>query len=101
LIFITLKAVHRGVQWVEQALLDERAVRDDRWSEAIGVGSLAFVDKVRSGFKGVHRQVTEVAGTYTLREQSEPYAGDLDSESERLSLENTIFWDENAETAET
>jgi hypothetical protein len=29
------------------------------------------------------------------------YAGVFGSNSEALSLENTIFWDENAETAET
>jgi hypothetical protein len=35
-------------QWVEKALEDELAVRDARWSEAIAVGSLAFVEKVKS-----------------------------------------------------
>jgi hypothetical protein len=53
-------------QWVEQALEGGRALRVDRWSEAIGVGSLAFVDKVKSelGFKAVHREMVEVvAGT--------------------------------------
>jgi hypothetical protein len=49
----------------------------------------------------VHRQVAEVTGTYTLREQSEAYADDLGSESEALRPENTIFWEENAEVTET
>ena len=67
--------------------MDERTARDDRWSEAIGVGSLAFVDKPGSelGSKAMC-QVTEVIGTYTLREQSEAYAGDLGSKGEPLSL---------------
>jgi hypothetical protein len=45
-------------QWIEIALRDELSVRDTRWSEAVAVGSLAFVEKVKSelGFKA-HRQV--------------------------------------------
>jgi hypothetical protein len=33
--------------WVEIALRDELAVRDSRWSEAVAVGSLAFIEKVK------------------------------------------------------
>jgi hypothetical protein len=46
-------------QWVEIALRDELSARDARWSEAFAVGSLAFVEKVKSelGFKAAHRQV--------------------------------------------
>jgi hypothetical protein len=41
------------------ALRDEWSVRDARWPEAVAVGSLAFVEKVKSEleFKAVHRQV--------------------------------------------
>ena len=41
------------------ALRDELAVRDARWSEAVAVGSLAFVGKVKIelGFKAAHREV--------------------------------------------
>ena len=90
-------------RWVEEALTREPVVREDRWSEAIAVGSFTFVDKLKSelGFKAVHREVTEVTGTYILREPSEAYAGDFGGENEALRLENTISWDENAETAET
>jgi len=46
-------------QWVEIALRDESPVRDARWSEVVAVGSLAFVEKVKSEleFKAAHRQV--------------------------------------------
>src|SRR5574341_947152 len=59
-------------QWISEALTREIGGRDERWSHAIAVGSLTFVEKVKSelGFKAVHREVTEVTGTYTLREQS-------------------------------
>jgi hypothetical protein len=56
---------------------------------------LTFVDNVKSelGFKAVHRQVTEVTGAYTLREQSEAYAGGFGSEI--AAPENTISRDEH------
>jgi hypothetical protein len=68
-------------------------------SEAIAVGSLTFVAKAKSelGFKTVHRRLTEVTGTYTLREESEPYSANFTHESGALRPENTILWDENAE----
>jgi hypothetical protein len=51
-------------QWVEQALENGCAPRDDRWSEAIAVGSLPFVENVKSelGLKAVHRAVSRQAG---------------------------------------
>jgi putative transposase len=61
-------------QWVEQALENGRALRDDRWSEAIAVGSLAFVETVKNdlGIRATHREVLPADGTYALREASEP-----------------------------
>jgi len=69
--FADLKNFQRAhFQWVEQALWEKRAVRDDRWSEAIAVGSPAFVDKVKVelGLKAIHREVADIGGTYILRE---------------------------------
>ena len=90
-------------QWVEEALTRETALREDRWLEAIAVGSLTFVGKVKSefGLKARYREVAEVGGMYTLREQSEAYAGDFGSESDALMPENTILWEKNAESTET
>jgi putative transposase len=90
-------------QWIEESLPHEKAVRDERWSRAIAVGSLAFVDNVRSdlGIKAMHREVAQRDGTYILREQSEAYGEDFASESDSLTLNNTISWEENIETVET
>jgi hypothetical protein len=79
------------------------AVRDDRWSEAIAVGSLPFVDKVKSELdaKALHLEVTQVSRTYMLREQSEAYASDFASENDALMPDNTIPWVKNAEYIET
>ena len=57
-------------QWVEQGLENGLASRDDRWSEAIAVGSLTFVESVKNelGFKAAHRDMVESDGSYALRE---------------------------------
>ena len=66
-------------QWVGQALENGCAPRDDRWSEALAVGSLAFVERVKNdlGVTAAHREVLETDGTYALREPSEAYTRNL------------------------
>jgi putative transposase len=51
------QTAHR--RWLEQTLESGHTVRDDRWSEAIAVGSLAFVANVKGelGSKALHRTV--------------------------------------------
>ena len=51
-------------QRVEQALENDLAHRDARWSEAIAVGSLAFVEKIKDelGSKAMHREVEQFGG---------------------------------------
>jgi hypothetical protein len=77
-------------QWIEHALENGRAPRDERWSEAIAVGSLAFVENVKSelGSEAMHRDVEHIDRMYVLREQSEAYNGNLPSETEPLRLAN-------------
>ena len=91
----SFQRAHR--QWVEQELEVGGAFRDDRWSEAIAVGSLSFVQSVKSelGGKALHRDVEQVGEAYTLREESETYDSSLPSETAPLRLENTVFWNEN------
>jgi hypothetical protein len=62
------------------ALRDELAVRDARWSEAVAVGRLAFVEKVKGelGVKALHRELEQIDGTYALRESGEAYSGQFD-----------------------
>jgi putative transposase len=88
--------------WVEEALRHETA-RESRWSEAIAVGSLSFVEEAKNGlgFKAAHREAIEVDGTYALGEQREAYGSDFAGESEALSSENTRFWDQNFEVSVT
>jgi hypothetical protein len=89
--------------WVEDALRRQIVVREGRWSEAIAVGSLSFVEKVKGelGFKAAHREVIEAGGMYALREESEAYGSHFGGESEALRLENARFWNQNPDAAAT
>jgi putative transposase len=91
------QSAHR--EWVEQGLENGLSVRDDRWSESIAVGSLAFIDKVKSelGLRAAHRDVVEADGTYALREPAEAYRLSFAAESESLRAENTFFWNETVD----
>jgi putative transposase len=88
-------------QWVEQGLENGLLVRDDRWSESIAVGSLAFIDEVKSelGLKAAHRDVVESDGSYVLREPAEAYALKFAGENEALRSQNTFFWNEIVDEA--
>ena len=88
--FANLEEFHRAQrQWIEEALEGAPAVRDDRWSEAIAVRSLAFVETVKNdlGVKARHRDVIEADRRYTLRESPEAYAGKFTGKKDVLSVE--------------
>jgi putative transposase len=95
------KRAHR--EWIEQALQNGCAPRDNRWSEALAVGSLAFVERVKNelGIKAMHRDVLETDGTYVLREPSEAYACNFTGENEASSSENTLPRNESLENPGT
>ena len=90
-------------EWLEQAGLNERAARENRWSEATAVGGLAFVESVKNelGSKAMHRAVEQIDGAYTLREQGEAYDGNLPGEIEPLRPGNTVLWDQSVGTVES
>ena len=71
--------------------------REGRWSEAIAVGNLNFVEKVKSelGFKAAHRELIEGGGTYALWERREPYGSNFTGKNEVLSSENTLPAEKN------
>jgi len=93
------QTAHR--QWIEEGLVNGLANRDDRWSEAIAIGSRSFVDKVKGelGFKAAHRDVIEGDGSYALREPSEAYARKFAAVNAALRTENTFFWNEIVDEA--
>ena len=51
--------------------------------------------------KAMHRKVARVSGTYTLREPSGAYGGHFGSANAALKPDNTIPWEEKADSAQT
>ena len=85
-------------RWVDDSLMCERTAREGRWSEALAVGNLNFVEKVKGelGFKAAHPAAMrpfnsskvqtfnvaalcgpQINSTYALREQSEAYGSNF------------------------
>ena len=95
------QSAHR--QSVEQGLENGLLMRDDRWTESIAVGSLAFIDQVKNelGFKADHRDVIESDGSYVLRQAAEGYTLEFAVENEALRSQNTFFWNEIVDEATT
>ncbi len=69
----SLADTHRG--WVDDALHNDRAARDDRWTQALAVGSEPFVRTihVQLGIRAVDRSVRNDADAYHLAEDPAPY----------------------------
>jgi len=67
------REAHR--EWVAQALVGNALQRDERWSEALAVGSQEFVDRMKGvlGIGGRHRDIEQVDGAYVLRESMKSY----------------------------
>jgi putative transposase len=92
---VEFQPAHR--QWVDAALASESVKRDERWSEAIAVGSQAFVENVKHelGMTAMHRDVNETDGTSVLREPRAAYTGIFSAENSTLRPKNTTHWTEN------
>jgi REP element-mobilizing transposase RayT len=86
------RAHHR---WVEHALAREALKRESRWSEAIAVGSRAFVEEVKQelALKARHRDIENGEnGTCELREPASAYGGLFEAEKGVLRRKNGVFW---------
>ncbi len=72
----------------------EAGKRDERRSEAVAVGSQAFVEGVKRelGMKAQHRDIDEADGAYALREPRSAYTTDFGIESDALRPKNTVPW---------
>lgn len=68
-----LKARHQG--WIEHALCGPEMSRKEHLSQAIAVGSEAYVDQVKAelGFTGLNRKKVSEGDDYVLRESKASY----------------------------
>ena len=80
-------------QWAEQALAENDAARDPRWSEALAVGSESFVRQFQQdmGLAGSHREVTPQGDGYRLGETDAAYSSNFGGEMVALRAENSVF----------
>jgi REP element-mobilizing transposase RayT len=84
-------------QWVEEALKEDAMKRDERWTEALAVGSETFVEKVKRELmmKALHRDIDGSQGSYVLRERPIAYTCGFRLENDVLSQKNLRFWRDN------
>jgi len=84
-------------EWIEQAIHDGMAKREDKWSEAVAVGNAGFVERLQQqmGKQAAGRKVREVGDAYVLREPDIAYHAHFDAEKECLSMDNGVYFDEN------
>ncbi|MBT1072034.1 transposase [Pelotalea chapellei] len=83
-------------QWVQDALQNSESKRDNRWTDAIAVGSGYYVEaiKARLGMKAASRRIErQQDDVCILREEPVPYKAVFDLENEALSLNNCYFWE--------
>ena len=68
---------HTHAEWVTNALRDERSGRDERWSEALAVGSEPFVRRVHAqlGIRALDRSIQVKDGLAHIAEDAGTYNG--------------------------
>ena len=78
------QAAHR--EWVAQALIDHTARREPCWSEAVAVGSRAFVETVKENLGDIarYRALEQTQDSWVLREPQSAYWADFPAGSGRL-----------------
>ena len=83
---------------MDEALKEEKSLRDGSWSESIAVGNMSFIESTRTqlGLFSKDRFKEEYEGQTVLREEISPYSTHFDSKKGTLSPENSRFWEENA-----
>lgn len=81
-------------QWINEALEENKLMREAKWTQSIAVGSEAFVDLVASAINPeLSKGKTAVIGdSFVVREASVAYNAHSDTKMGALSHKNTIPW---------
>lgn len=92
-----LRSNHRG--WIEGYLRNGVKGRQEEWTESIAIGSMPFVEDMKAllGYRAKGRDVVEIPEGYQLREGAVEYKALFGAEKGDIGLENSHFWDINAE----
>ena len=94
---VNFPTFHR--QWVEVALRENRLVREAKWSEAVAVGSKAFVEETQQslGLRAKARSCKSTTDGFQLKEEVGEYSAHFDGKNMQLTQENGHFWNEISE----
>lgn len=70
----SLAGTHRA--WIDDALHNDRAAQDDRWTQALALGSEQFARTIHAqlGIRAVDRSVRNNANAYHLAKDPAPYS---------------------------
>ena len=92
--FESFQSAHR--RWVRSALSDDKAKREDRWTQSIATGSRSFVEAVKRQMRSfaIGRRVRKKAEGFELRESQSPYKAFFDTEKVDMEGKNLWFWNE-------
>jgi putative transposase len=85
---------HRG--WVEETLASDKGRPEELWTKSVAVGRKRFVRKIQEnlGARGVGRSVVADCDAYMLRESTEIYGADFDTENRVIAPNNRYFLDD-------
>jgi len=91
-----LKSMHH--EWVESAIQENQRKRQPAWSEAVAIGSVGFVERMKQemGYKAVGRKPMQTDDACMLREPDSSYIHYFDVEKAGLGAENSVYLDINA-----
>ena len=83
--------------WIELVTQQGHLERQQKWSEAVCVGSEGFVEQLKQQLEseGLGRKVMVDSESYVLREPDSSYDVLFDPEKELLSMDNRVYFDEN------
>ena len=92
--FESFQSAHR--LWVQSALSDDKAKRDDCWTKSIATGSQSFVESVKRQMRSlaIGRCVRKKAENFELRESQSPYKSFFDTGKIDIEGKNLWFWNE-------
>ena len=92
-----LVAQHRD--WIKQEVQGNVLKRETKWSESVAVGTTGFIERFQQqlGIQAAGRKVREAGDAYVLREPEIVYQAHFEAEKGCLSMDNGVYFDENAE----
>lgn len=72
--------------------------REAQWSDSVAVESMGFVECLQQqlGRQAAGRKVREAVDVYVLHESDTAYRAHFDAEKGCLSMDNGVYFDENA-----